>query len=165
MRHACRSRAQSTVEPGPGRVRIAIIAVGKIKQAGLRAPLDDYLGRLRRYGGCDEIELKDGSDAEVEARFRKAIPERSRVIALEVTGKTVSSQGLADRVARAERDAVGSLVFLIGGAYGLPKSVSASASVQLSLSALTLPHQLARLVLAEQVYRAFTILRGEPYSH
>ncbi len=146
-------------------MRIAIIAVGKIKQAGLRADLDDYLGRIRRYGGCDEIELKDGSDAEVEARFRKAIPERARVIALEVTGKTVTSQGLSQWVARGERDAVGTLAFLIGGAYGLPKAVSASAAEQLSLSALTLPHRLARLVLAEQIYRAFTILRGEPYSH
>jgi 23S rRNA (pseudouridine1915-N3)-methyltransferase len=146
-------------------VRIAIIAVGKIKQAGLRAELDDYLDRIKRYAPCDELELKDGSDAEVEARFRKAIPARARVIALEVAGKSITSQGLADWVSRAERDAVGTLAFLIGGSYGLPKSISTGASAQLSLSALTLPHRLARLVLAEQVYRAFTILKGEPYSH
>jgi 23S rRNA (pseudouridine1915-N3)-methyltransferase len=145
-------------------VRVSVIAVGKIKQAGLRAELDDYFGRIKHYATFEEVELKDGSDAEVEARFRKAIPTRARVIALEVNGKVVDSRGLADWVARAERDAV-SLAFLIGGAYGLPKALSASASAQLSLSALTLPHRLARLVLAEQVYRAFTILRGEPYSH
>jgi 23S rRNA (pseudouridine1915-N3)-methyltransferase len=146
-------------------VKIAIIAVGKVKQLGLRAELDDYLKRIQRYTSCSEIELKDGSDAEVLARFEKAIPPKSKRIALEVGGQTISSHGLADLVAHAERTAVPTLAFLIGGAYGLPKSLSASAQLQLSLSALTLPHRLARLVLAEQVYRAYTILRNEPYSH
>lgn len=146
-------------------MRVAIIAVGKIKQAGMRAELDDYVGRIARYGGCDEIELKDGSEAEVAARFDKAIPARARVIAMEVEGRTVTSRGLADVVSRAEHEAVGTLCFLIGGSYGLPKRVSDAAQLKLSLSALTLPHRLARLLLAEQVYRAFTILRGEPYSH
>lgn len=146
-------------------LRIAIIAVGKIKQSGLREELDDYLTRIARYAGCEEIELRDGEAAEVTARFRKAVPARSRVIALEVPGKPLTSQGLAQWVSRAELDAVGTLAFLIGGAYGLPKAVSAVAHAQLSLSPLTLPHRLARLLLAEQLYRSFTILRGEPYSH
>jgi len=146
-------------------VKIAIVAVGKVKQLGLRAELDDYLKRIQRYTSCSEIELKDGSDAEVLARFEKAIPPKSKRIALEVGGQTISSHGLADLVAHAERTAVPTLAFLIGGSYGLPKTLSASAQLQLSLSALTLPHRLARLVLAEQVYRAYTILRNEPYSH
>jgi 23S rRNA (pseudouridine1915-N3)-methyltransferase len=146
-------------------VKIAIVAVGKVKQAGLRAELDDYLGRVKRYAGCSEVELKEGNEAEVIARFDKAIPPRARRIALEVTGKQLTSHGLADLVAHAERTAVPTLAFLIGGAYGLPAPLSQRADVQLSLSAMTLPHRLARLVLAEQLYRAFTILRGEPYSH
>ena len=146
-------------------MKIAIVAVGKVKQLGLRAELDDYLKRIQRYTSCSEIELKDGSDAEVLARFEKAIPPKSKRIALEVGGQTISSHGLADLVAHAERTAVPTLAFLIGGSYGLPKTLSASAQLQLSLSALTLPHRLARLVLAEQVYRAYTILRNEPYSH
>jgi 23S rRNA (pseudouridine1915-N3)-methyltransferase len=145
-------------------VRIAIIAVGKIKQAGLRSELDDYLGRIRRYASCDEIELKDGSDAELQQRFDKAIPKRAQSIALEVEGRALTSQGLAEMVRRAELAAT-PLAFLIGGAYGLPKTVSSAAHSQLSLSAMTLPHRLARVLLAEQVYRAFTILRNEPYSH
>jgi 23S rRNA (pseudouridine1915-N3)-methyltransferase len=145
-------------------VRISIIAVGKIKQAGLRTELDDYLGRIRRYASCDEIELKDGSDAELQQRFDKAIPKRAQTIALEVGGRSLSSPGLAELVRRAELAAT-PLAFLIGGAYGLPKTVSSAADTQLSLSAMTLPHRLARVVLAEQVYRAFTILRNEPYSH
>jgi 23S rRNA (pseudouridine1915-N3)-methyltransferase len=145
-------------------LRVTIIAVGKIKQAGLRAELDDYLGRIRRYAVCDEIELKDGSDADLLPRFEKALPKRGRTIALEVGGRALSSQGLADVVQRGELDAT-PLSFLIGGSYGLPATVSKAADMQLSLSAMTLPHRLARVVLAEQIYRAFTILRGEPYSH
>lgn len=145
-------------------LRVSIIAVGKIKQAGMRAEIDDYLGRIRRYATFEEIELKDGSDAELQPRFERALPKRARVVALEVEGKSATSQGLADVVRRAELDAT-PLAFLIGGAYGLPKAVSKAAHLQLSLSAMTLPHRLARLVLAEQIYRAFTILRGEPYSH
>lgn len=145
-------------------LRVSIIAVGKIKQAGMRAEIDDYLGRIRRYATFEEVELKDGSDAELQPRFERALPKRARVVALEVEGKAVTSQGLADMVRRAELDAT-PLAFLIGGAYGLPKAVSKAAHAQLSLSSMTLPHRLARLVLAEQIYRAFTILRGEPYSH
>jgi 23S rRNA (pseudouridine1915-N3)-methyltransferase len=146
-------------------VKIAIVAVGKVKQQGLRAELDDYLGRIQRFASCSEIELKDGSEPDVLARFEKAIPARAKRIALEVTGRPFTSQGLAEFVAHAERTAVPTLAFLIGGSYGLPKAVAGSADLQLSLSQLTLPHRLARVVLAEQLYRAFTILRNEPYSH
>jgi 23S rRNA (pseudouridine1915-N3)-methyltransferase len=146
-------------------LKIAVIAVGKVKQLGLRAELDDYLKRVQRYTSCSEIELKDGSDSEVQARFEKAIPAKAKRIALEVNGKSLTSHGLADLVAHAEQTAIPTLAFLIGGSYGLPKAISASAQLQLSLSALTLPHRLARLVLAEQLYRAYTILRNEPYSH
>ncbi len=145
-------------------MRIAIIAVGKVKQAGLRAELDDYLGRIRRFATCTEVELKDAAEKELVPRFEKALPERAKIVALEVGGKALDSHGLARFVAQLERDP-GSAAFLIGGAYGLPGSISQRADYQLSLSALTLPHRLARVVLAEQLYRAFTILRNEPYSH
>jgi 23S rRNA (pseudouridine1915-N3)-methyltransferase len=146
-------------------VRIVIVAVGKLKRAGLRTELDDYLARIGRYAACEEIELKDGSQREVSERFARAIPARSLVVALEVEGRAHDSPGLARLVAKCEQSAVANLVFLVGGAYGLPASVSRAADQQLSLSRLTLPHRLARLILAEQVYRAFTILRNEPYSH
>lgn len=146
-------------------MKIAVIAVGKVKQAGLRAELDDYFGRIKRYAGFQEIELKDGSESEVAARFDKAIPQRAQRIALEVDGRSLTSQGLAELVARGEQTAIPTLAFLVGGAYGLPKRVSQQADLRLSLSAMTLPHRLARVVLAEQLYRAFTILRNEPYSH
>jgi 23S rRNA (pseudouridine1915-N3)-methyltransferase len=146
-------------------VRIAIIAVGKIKQAGLRAELEDYLARIRRYTACDEIEVKDGHERELIDRFERALPARASVIALEVEGKAFSSAAFARWIGRCEQNAVGTAAFLIGGAYGLPPALSKRADLQLSLSTMTLPHRLARVVLAEQIYRAFTILRNEPYAH
>ncbi|MEM1418175.1 MAG: 23S rRNA (pseudouridine(1915)-N(3))-methyltransferase RlmH [Myxococcota bacterium] len=146
-------------------MQVHVVAVGKVKERGVREAVDDYLGRIGRYARVRVAELKDGDDAEVTARFFKAIPDRSRVVALEVEGKALSSQGLAELVGRCEGEGVQSLVFLIGGSYGLPAAVRARADVELSLSRMTLPHRLARLLLAEQVYRAFTILRNEPYSH
>jgi 23S rRNA (pseudouridine1915-N3)-methyltransferase len=146
-------------------MRIAIIAVGKVKQSGLRAELDDYLGRIRRYAACDEIELKDGGERDVLERFERALPARAKVVALEVDGRSFDSHGFARWIGQCEQTAVGTAAFLIGGSYGLPPAVSKRADLRLSLSTMTLPHRLARVVLAEQLYRAFTILRNEPYAH
>jgi len=147
-------------------VRVRLIAVGKVKERGLRDAVDDYVGRIKRYAKVKEVELKDGSPADVEKRFRKAIPDdRARVVALEVNGKSWTSQRLSRFVGETQNRGVQTLCFLIGGADGLPPAISKEADVQLSLSAMTLPHRLARLFLAEQVYRAFTILRNEPYDH
>ena len=146
-------------------MHVHVVAVGKIKERGLREVIDDYAKRIGRYADFHELELKDGSEADVEERFRKAIPARSHVCALEVLGKPMASHELAQLVGRAEDTSVMHLVFLIGGAYGLPPATSRAAATQLSLSKLTLPHRLARLLLVEQIYRSFTLLRGEPYSH
>lgn len=146
-------------------MHVHVIAVGKIKERGARELIDDYAKRIGRYATFHEVELKDAPEDELVERFRRAIPQRSRVIALEVEGRTVSSPELARWVGQAEDGSVLHLVFLIGGSYGLPAQTSKGADLQLSLSKLTLPHRLARLLLVEQVYRAFTILRNEPYSH
>jgi 23S rRNA (pseudouridine1915-N3)-methyltransferase len=146
-------------------VHVYVIAVGKIKEPGVRAWIDDYAKRIGRYADYHELELKDGAESEVEERFRKAIPARAKVVALEVEGKAYSSEELARFVGACADGAVANVVFLIGGAYGLPARTSQAADLRLSLSRMTLPHRLARVLLVEQVYRAFTILRGEPYSH
>ncbi|MGB5701288.1 MAG: 23S rRNA (pseudouridine(1915)-N(3))-methyltransferase RlmH [Polyangiales bacterium] len=146
-------------------MRVRIIAVGKAKDRELRSLLGDYYARIGRYAKLEEVELKDGKETEVSDRLARNIPDRSRVVALEVDGKVLSSHGLAKWISRAENESVQTVVFLIGGAYGLPEEISKKADLRLSMSAMTLPHRLARLVLAEQVYRAFSILRGEPYDH
>ena len=146
-------------------MRVRLVAVGKVKDRDLRALLSDYYGRIGRYAKLEEVEIKDRKGADVVERIGRSVPERSRVVALEVDGRPLSSRGLATWLERAESDAVQTVVFLIGGAYGLPPSVSEQVDLRLSLSAMTLPHRLARLVLAEQIYRAFSILRNEPYDH
>ena len=139
-------------------MRIAIVAEGRLKEPGLRALVDDYLGRVRRYARCDEIEVKDASG------FARALPADATLVALEVDGTELTSSELARRLERWLGRGKGVVAFAIGGAEGLPASVSAGAHERISLSRLTLPHRLARLVLAEQLYRAFSILRGEPYA-
>lgn len=146
-------------------MEVRIVAVGRVKERGLREAIDEYVGRISHYAKVREMELADGTPAEVASRIAKAIPPRSRVVALEVEGDALTSAGLAKLIARAENDAVSSLVFLIGGSYGLPRDTSAAADSRISLSAMTLPHRLARLVLSEQIYRGFSILRGSPYDH
>jgi len=146
-------------------MRILVVAVGKVKERGIREAIDDYGERIDRYARFEEIELKDGSPDEVAARFDRAIPERSKVVALEVDGRPLGSEELGRFLGDVQHEGVAALTFLIGGSYGLPPDVSSAADLRLSLSRMTLPHRLARLVLVEQLYRAHTILRGEPYSH
>ncbi len=144
---------------------VRFVVVGKVKERGVKDTIDEYVGRIKHYARVEEVELKDEREADLAPRIVKAaFVDRARVVALEVDGKILTSHGLAEVVGKAEGQG-DSISFLVGGSYGLPKSVSDAAHLKMSLSAMTLPHRLARLVLAEQVYRAFTILRGEPYSH
>jgi len=142
-------------------VRLVIIAVGKVKERGLRELIDDYLTRIRKYVPCDEVELRDGKG--VEAALRAAIPPSAHIVALEVDGEPMSSEQLARFVAARGRESKGVLAFLIGGADGLPKKLSREADTRLSLSNLTFAHRVARVVVAEQLYRAVSIWRGTPY--
>jgi 23S rRNA (pseudouridine1915-N3)-methyltransferase len=139
-------------------VKLVIVAVGKLKDPETRALADDYLGRLRRYTPCEEREVKAAAD------LAAAVPKEALIVALEVHGETVTSPELARRLESWASRNKGVVAFLIGGAEGIPKPLSARADVRLSLSQLTLPHRLARVFLTEQLYRAMTILRGEPYA-
>lgn len=139
-------------------MKISVIAVGKLRDAPSRALADDYLGRLRRYLRAEEVEVKD------DAALERAVPEDAVVVALEVWGKALSSEAFAQRLEGWGRTGKGNIAFLIGGAEGIPEAVSRRAQFHLSLSTMTLPHRLARILLFEQLYRALTILRGEPYA-
>jgi 23S rRNA (pseudouridine1915-N3)-methyltransferase len=145
-------------------VRLSIVAVGKIKERGIREAIDDYLGRVRRYFAVDEIEIRDAAAAELATTLEKRTPSSAHVVALDVEGKAMTSDRFARWLDARMTQGKGKVVFLIGGAEGLPPSVRARADEKLSLSSMTLPHRLARLFLAEQLYRAVTILRGEPYA-
>jgi 23S rRNA (pseudouridine1915-N3)-methyltransferase len=139
-------------------VKFVVVAVGKLKDAPLRAVADDYVSRIRRYVAVAEREVKSGAELE------SAVPEGAFVVALEVLGKALTSVELAKRVEQWGSRNKGIVAFLIGGADGIPKPLSERADARISLSSLTLPHRLARVLLAEQLYRSMTILRGEPYA-
>lgn len=145
-------------------MRLVVVAVGRVKDKPLRDALDEYFGRVRRYVPIDEIEVADGPPAKVEAALAKAAGEAT-LVALEVEGVALTSPELAKQVERLGSRGKGVVAFLIGGADGLPRALSERAHARWSLSRLTFPHRLARLVLVEQLYRAMTILRGEPYAH
>jgi len=139
-------------------MKIVVVAAGKLKEKEARALADDYLGRIRRYVKCDEIEVKKAAD------LASAVPAAALVVALEVDGDSVSSTELSRRLERWASTGKGVVAFVIGGAEGIPAPLSKAATARLSLSKLTLPHRLARVLLLEQIYRALTILRGEPYA-
>jgi len=139
-------------------VKLFVIAEGRIKEREMRAVASDYLSRLSRYVKCDEIETKDA------AGLAKAIPEGAFVVALEVNGERISSTELSTRLERWGARGKGLVAFVIGGAEGIPSALSSKADVRLSLSTFTFPHRLARVMLFEQLYRAMTLLRGEPYA-
>jgi 23S rRNA (pseudouridine1915-N3)-methyltransferase len=137
-------------------MRYRVVAVGRIRDAALRTACDEYLNRLRHYTKIEEREVKD------EARLSETIAGATRLVALSRVGEPWSSPELAQRTARWDQEGR-EVVFAIGGADGLPRDVIERAEAVWSLSALTFPHELARVVVLEQLYRAFTIRRGEPY--
>jgi len=133
------------------RYRLVALGGSRMKSAALRAACDDYLSRIRHYAKIEEREV-------TEAR----LPEDSRVIALSDRGESWTSEQLAELVGRWEMDGR-DVTFVIGGADGLPAAVVHGAERTWSLGPLTLPHELARVVVYEQLYRAHTIRRGEKY--
>jgi 23S rRNA (pseudouridine1915-N3)-methyltransferase len=139
-------------------VKLRVVAVGRLRQPALRALADDYLGRIRRYVRCEEFEVRRPGE------LAGVLPLGATVVALDVDGEEPKSAEFARLLGRWSTAGKGDVAFLVGGADGLPSDVLGAARHRLSLSRLTLPHRLARVVLYEQIYRAFTILRGEPYA-
>jgi 23S rRNA (pseudouridine1915-N3)-methyltransferase len=148
---------------------LLVLAVGRLR-AAYREACDDYLRRLGRHARVEEAEVREASRAptveaqrEEEAeRLRARLPGGSTVVALAREGSPWTSEELARRM-DGWRVAARPLAFVLGGSHGLSRNLLASASVRWSLGPLTLPHELARVLVVEQLYRAFTILRGEPY--
>lgn len=150
---------------------IRVVAVGRLRDAGLKRIADEY---LRRIGRTVRVEVREVAEAGGRAagpaetrrleggRVLVAVPEGARLVALTRGGRAVSSEELAALVGRWREEAK-DVALLVGGAFGLDPSLLERAHLRLSLSCLTLPHELARVVLLEQLYRAATILRGEPY--
>jgi 23S rRNA (pseudouridine1915-N3)-methyltransferase len=151
-------------------MRVIVAVVGKPKNEGLATAIREYEQRARRYWPLQVIEVKDepvrggnaGLARQREGERLAAAIGGARVIACEVGGRQMSSPEFATWV-RQLRESASDVAFVIGGAYGLSDELAQRATLRVSFSAWTLPHELARLVLAEQLYRAGTIMRGEPY--
>lgn len=152
-------------------MKITVVAVGRLKERHWRDAADEYLKRLGPLANVRIVEVADRDVTRDEARSLaeegtdvcRAIPDGAHVIALEVSGRQLSSEQFSARLDELGLRGKSSVTFLVGGAAGLGKAPLERADERMSLGAMTLPHQLARVVLLEQLYRAFRISRGEPY--
>jgi 23S rRNA (pseudouridine1915-N3)-methyltransferase len=153
--------------------KITIVAVGRLKEHHWREAAEEYLKRLTPYASVQVVEVADRDVCRDETAARAAegadvlralqVAGSSHVVALDVAGTQLSSEGLAQWLADHALYGQSSLTFFVGGASGLAPDVLARADERLSFGPMTLPHQMARVVLLEQLYRAFRIMRGEPY--
>lgn len=152
-------------------MRIRLVAVGKLKERYWRDAAAEYAKRLAPYARLETVEVPDRDVTADEARalsaeaadVLRALPESAYVVALQPEGRARGSEEFAAWLAEAGLAGRSHVAFVIGGAAGLHAEVLARADETLSLGPMTLPHQLARVVLLEQLYRAFRITRGEPY--
>jgi 23S rRNA (pseudouridine1915-N3)-methyltransferase len=149
-------------------MRYQLVTIGTVKRGFYKQGCDFYLERLKHYGNIKVAELKEHKAANVEI-IKQAESEAllgaasGYVIALDETGKTFTSEKLARRVLMLENQSISQISLLIGGAEGHSEVLKKTAKELWSLSSLTLPHELARLILLEQLYRAETIRAGHPY--
>jgi 23S rRNA (pseudouridine1915-N3)-methyltransferase len=142
-------------------VKIKVAWIGKTKEPAIQALTDEYLKRISRYAEIAGLALKDEA-AILSLASRERNKERHKLILLDSRGKQLSSEALAEFLEREQVNAI-PLVFAIGGSDGFSEEARRLAGFTLSLGKMTLPHELARVVLVEQLYRAFTILKNHPY--
>ena len=141
-------------------MKIRLLMLGKTRREECRALVEDYVARIRHYADVEVSELREASPA---ALRKLKLEPGATVVLLDAAGKQFTSQQFAKWVGDLRDRATRELVFLCGDAEGFPAELRSSAVQKISLSTLTLPHEFARVVLAEQIYRAFAILAGHPY--
>ena len=153
-------------------MRVTICAVGRLRPSPERELVDDYLKRCDRtgrpfgFGPVSVVEVEDkkggGMAAEVDL-LRAAIPDGAVKVVLSERGKLITSETLSQKIAAWQMDSVRDVAFIIGGADGLPCDFEAEADLQLSFGKMVWPHMLVRVLVAEQLYRAASIMAGTPY--
>ena len=157
-------------------MKIRIVAMGKLKEKYLREGVAEYEKRLAPFASVELLETREEYMAENPSeaqrqqtlakegeRLLRLVPEKSLLIVLDVKGKLLSSEALAKELASLALQGRSDLTFLIGGAFGLSPAVRERADLRISFSPMTFTHQMVRLLLYEQIYRAFKINRGEKY--
>lgn len=157
-------------------MKITLITVGKIKERFYREAVAEYEKRLSRYCKLEIVQVEDektpdkaGTALDDAVRRREAerilryVREEAYVVTLEIQGKMYDSEGFAGEIDRLANRGISHIQFIIGGSLGLHEDVCKRADLAVSFSKMTFPHQLMRVILLEQIYRAFRIINGEPY--
>lgn len=154
-------------------MNIKIIALGKIKEKFLKDGIEEFLKRLKPYASTEVIELPaieikdehltDKVLKEEGEKILSHIKPQSYVITMEIQGKMLSSEDFAQKIQELTNDGISEIIFVIGSSCGISPIVSNRANFKLSMSKMTFLHQFARLILIEQIYRAFKIIKGETY--
>ena len=155
-------------------MQLVLLAVGKVREAYYKAGVEDYLTRIRRMLPIEQIEVATGSGEESNgkgtgtisreaAALERQIKPGGLIVALDPAGKLVSTEEFAHWLQTAMNNSVPRITFVIGGAWGLSKTITETADLRLSLSPMTFSHELARLVFAEQLYRVVSLWKGLPY--
>ena len=157
-------------------MKISLITVGKIKEKYLKDAIAEYSKRLSRYCKLEIIEVtdektpdharesvEDAIRSKEAERIQKYIKEDAYIITLEIGGKQLTSEELAEKIDKLGIQGVSHIIFIIGGSIGLGREVLSKSDYALSFSKMTFPHQLMRVILLEQIYRSYRIINGEPY--
>ena len=155
-------------------MNLAIIAVGKLRESYFRAGMDEYLMRINRFLPIEQIEVPTGTGEETNgkgkgallkeaAAIEKYLPQGGRAVCLDPAGRPMTTEEFSKWLQEAMNASVPRISFIVGGAWGLAPDLVKNAHLSLSLSPMTFPHELARLMLAEQIYRALTLWKGLPY--
>lgn len=141
-------------------MRIQLLFLGKTRRPEVRALIDDYVARIRRYAEIEVRELRPDSPASLK---RLEIGAGGAVVLLDAAGKKLESEQFAEWIRACRDRGERELIFLCGAAEGFPEELARRATLRISLSPLTFSHELARVMLTEQIYRAFALLAGHPY--
>ena len=157
-------------------MKITVLCVGKIKEKYFTMGIDEYSKRLSRYCKLEIIEVPDektpdnaseNEEVQIKAkegdRLLKHIKDNAYIIALAIEGKMLTSEELSEKMEQLGINGDSNVVFVIGGSLGLDKRILDRADYKLSFSKMTFPHQMMRMVLLEQIYRGYRIMKGEPY--
>jgi 23S rRNA (pseudouridine1915-N3)-methyltransferase len=150
-------------------MKLRFIWIGKTKDSNWKALQQEYLQRLSHFAKCEVVEIKDsarheGPDIEGERILAALNQRRTFAVLLDVKGEKVSSADLAGKIEAWQNRGLKEISFVIGGAEGVSPGVAEKADISLSLSFLTFTHEMARVILLEQLYRAYTIIKGFPYQ-
>jgi len=142
-------------------MRIRLIFLGKTRRGEIRALVEDYLARIRRFAQVETIELRDGSAA---AARKLEFEPGATVVLLDAAGKQLSSESFAKWLGELRDRGTRELIFLCGDADGFPEAIRRRATTKISLSSLTFSHELTRVILSGQLYCALPVLAGHPYA-